>query len=144
MFKVLFSGEKHESFKTNFAIAILRIWIGLALAWLHGIKKFPPAESMITGLTQLGIPYPYFFAILAGLSEFVGGNLLALGMVTRVSALFIFMTMAFAAFIWHAPDPIKKMEPSLGYLFAAFFFLLVGGGKYSFDALFRKKYYRSK
>jgi putative oxidoreductase len=135
----LFGGTTGSSASANIGEAALRIFAGLAMAFGHGINKIPPSEGFIGAVTGLGLPQPQLFAWVAGLSEFAGGILLAIGLATRFSALMILGTMAVAAFMVHASDPFGDKEMALLYLAISFFFLLRGSGDLSVDALVRGK-----
>lgn len=116
-----------------------RIFFGLSIAFAHGLKKIPPSDHFIEFVGSLGFPYAVFFAWQAGLSEFVGGICIALGLATRVSALTLLGTMFIAVFFAHSGDPFKKMELGLCYLFMASLLMALGAGRYSLDALLSKK-----
>jgi putative oxidoreductase len=135
----LFGGTTGSTTLGNIGEAALRIFAGLAMAFGHGMGKVPPQEGFIGAVTGLGFPQPQIFAWAAGLSEFVGGILLAIGLATRFSALTIMGTMAVAAFMVHANDPFKGKEMALLYLAISFFFVLRGSGDISVDALVRGK-----
>ena len=96
-------------------------------------------EGFTQGVAAMGFPAPEVFAWAAALSEFAGGILLALGLFTRWAALFVFMTMFVAVFIKHADDPLKKKELAMAYWSATGALACLGAGKFSFDAIIRKK-----
>jgi putative oxidoreductase len=124
---------------TDAGLLILRVYAGLALALAHGYGKLPPSPRFIEGVGALGFPLPLVFAWAAALAEFAGGILLALGLATRPAALFIAITMATAGFLAHASDPFNVKEKPLLFLAVAVLFLLAGAGRYSIDALLRKR-----
>lgn len=123
---------------TDAGLLVLRVVTGLFMAFGHGLGKMPPSEGFIGGTEKLGFPMPVFFAWMAGLSEFLGGLLLALGLFTRPAAFFIVCTMATAGFIRHADDPFGTKEKALLYFILGIFFLLSGGGKYGLGKLLFK------
>lgn len=118
---------------------LFRLFVGLSMALAHGLGKIPPSEQFISGVEGLGFPLPVVFAWSAGLAEFVGGLLIASGLFTRWSALFLGFTMAVAAFGRHASDPFNVKEMALLYLFACVLIAFQGAGKYSLDRIIRKK-----
>lgn len=136
---ILFGGDEFSGRFGNIGLALLRVFAGLALAFGHGIGKVPPSAGFVEGVGKLGFPAPGFFAWAAGLSEFAGGLLLAPGLLTRPAAFFILFTMLVAGFIRHAADPFAVKEKAFLYAFVALLFLLAGAGKYSLDALIRRK-----
>lgn len=112
----------------------LRVLAGVALALAHGIGKLPPSARFVGGVAEMGFPVPGLFAWAAGLSEFAGGLLLALGLLTRPAAFVILVTMAVAAFIRQAGDPFGDRELALLYGSVALLYLLAGPGRLSLDA----------
>jgi len=121
------------------SLLILRLFVGLTMAFSHGLGKLPPSSQLVDGLASMGFPAPDFFAWCAALAEALGGLLLAIGLLTRPSALFMGITMAVAAFVAHAADPFQKKELALMYLIVAIFFTLHGAGKFSLDFFLGKK-----
>jgi putative oxidoreductase len=136
--KLLFGGESGMSFAGNAGITLLRIFGGIALAFGHGIGKLPPGEGLIGRVEQFGFPQPLFFAWAAGLSEFGGGILLALGLLTRISSFFIAVTMLVALVCVHWSDPFAAQEKAFLFLFIALAFLIKGSGDWSIDSYLRK------
>lgn len=122
----------------DLGLLIFRLFVGLAMAFSHGLGKLPPSEQLIAGVTAMGFPLPILFAWSASLSEFLGGLLIATGLYTRWASAFLGFTMAVAAFVAHAADPFGKKEMALLYLFSCILLVLQGGGKFSLDRLFRK------
>jgi putative oxidoreductase len=122
----------------DLGLFIFRIAIGLMMAFSHGLGKMPPPDMFVNGLDSMGFPTPVFFAWCAALSEFVGGLLIGAGLFTRISALFLGITMAVAGFIAHAADPFAKKEMALLYLAACLLLFFQGGGRYSLDRRFGK------
>lgn len=135
----LFGSIDVKSNTTHFALLALRIFTGLSMALAHGLGKIPPSEAFITSTGNLGFPFPLFFAWAAALSEFLGGILLALGLFTRPSAMFLGFTMLTAAFLRHADDPFTGKEKALLYLVICIFLILTGSGKFGLDHNFQKK-----
>ena len=139
-FKSLLVGPiRLNSRATDFGLMLLRIFAGLSLAFAHGIGKIPASGKFIRGVDKLGFPLPEVFAWGAGISEFLGGILLALGLFTRPSAVFIAITMSVAAFLRHANDPFGSKEKALLYLGVAIMFLIAGPGRYSIDSQIVKR-----
>ena len=108
----------------------------------HGSQKLSGwfGGSGIAGTEQffaskLGLP-PWV-AVLAGLVEFGGGLLLALGLVTRVAATLVMGLMTVALI----PGSLAQRRTEGGYEYPllwgilALSFVIRGGGRYSLDAL---------
>ena len=112
-----------------------RLFFGLSMAFAHGVNKIPPSDKWVQKVADLGFFMPEFFAWSAGLSELLGGILIALGLCTRGSSLFLLITMLVAAFIAHDGDPYRKMELGLSYGVVSLMFMTLGAGRYSIDRL---------
>lgn len=137
--RLIFGSELIDSTLANVGLVILRVYTGLSMAFAHGLGKLPPSERFIEGTAKLGFPLPEFFAWAAGMSEFAGGLLLALGLFTRPSAFFLACTMFVAAFLQHAADPFGRKEKALLFLAIALAFVLIGAGKYAVDHWVRSR-----
>lgn len=139
MKSLFFKVTKENNFWNEISMTALRVYVGLAMALAHGLGKVPPSEKLIEGVTAMGFPVPILFAWSAGLSEFLGGLFIAVGLFTRPSALFLGITMAVAAFVAHAADPFQNKELALFYLFACIVFYFRGAGAWSVDRFFAGK-----
>lgn len=143
----------------DIAVLVLRL-AGLGLAFAHGWGKVVAlaageGDRLVAGVEALGFPAPTLFAWAAALSELVGGLFVALGLATRVAALFAAVTMAVAAFLRHrfhfhlldatglvdaSPDELERWgnpEMALVYLLVFLAVALTGPGRFSFDHLVR-------
>ena len=112
--------------------ALLRIAAGLAFAQ-HGAQKLfgaLGAKQAVVITSQLG---------LAGVIEFVGGLLIALGLFTTPVAFVASGEMAWAYFQRHAPQgpwPIQNGgELAVLYCFIFLYVSAVGSGKLSIDSI---------
>lgn len=136
--KVLFGGVSGMSAAANLGLTLLRVFAGLAMAFGHGLGKLPPGQGLIDRASQIGFPMPVAFAWAAGLSEFLGGIFLAIGLFTRVSGFFIGAVMLTALLGVHAADPFAQQEKAFLFLFIAISFMLKGAGDWSIDTFLRK------
>lgn len=134
--KFAFGGVASLPTTVEVSLACARLFAGLAMAFGHGIRKVPPPEGFIAGVGNLGFPFPAFFAWAAGLSEFLGGILLAIGLLTRPAAVFLLITMG-VAFYSHLDDPFRQQELPLLFFFTFLVFLAVGGGRLCIDRFLR-------
>jgi putative oxidoreductase len=139
MTKILFHCEHYQSVALNAALLVLRLFFGLTMAFAHGLKKIPPAPGFVGYMNKLSLPLPELMAWCAGLSEFAGGILIALGLATRISSASWIVTMGVAALVAHGADPFQKKELALSYMVVGLFLFLTGGGKFSVDGLITKK-----
>jgi putative oxidoreductase len=115
-----------------FFYALLRIIAGLAFAQ-HGAQKLfgvLGAKAAVSLTSQFG---------LAGIIEFVGGILIALGLFTTPVAFLASGEMAWAYFQQHAPRGFWTIqnggEPAVLYCFIFLYIAAVGSGKLSIDAI---------
>jgi putative oxidoreductase len=115
-------------------LLVLRVFAGLALAFAHGYGKIPPSPGFAGMLGGLGLPAPEAFAWMAALAEFVGGLLLALGLLTRPVAFVLVVHFAVVVLLAHAGDPFGDRELGLFFGVTALLYLLAGPGRYSVDA----------
>jgi len=131
-----------------YALPLLRIVMGLTL-FPHGAQK---AFGWFGGagfakFTQIFDTVGYkpgaFWVTVVMLTEMVGGLCLALGLFTRVAALFIVIFMINAViftsakgFFWTAGG----LEYSLVIGIVALVFLIRGGGRYSLDAALGREF----
>ena len=72
-------------------------------------------------------------------AEFFCGFFVAIGILTRLSVIPIFIAMAVAYFIAHGKDPFDMKELSLLFMILSGVIFLLGGGKYSLDRLIFKR-----
>lgn len=136
MKKLIFHGESYST-SANIGLLIFRVFIGLSMAFAHGLSKVPPSEGFVGAVGSMGFPLPELSAWAAGLAEFAGALLLVLGLATRFSAVMLGFTMAVAAFVVHGADPYAKQEMALLYMFACVLLFAAGSGKYSVDRLIK-------
>lgn len=132
------SSEGLGSTRANLSMLVLRLAIGLMMAFGHGLGKVPPSEGFIQGVGNMGFPMPVIFAWAAGLSELVGALLIAVGLFTRPAALFLLTTMAVAVFVVHGADPFAKKEMALLYGSGALTIFLMGAGSFSLDKMLKR------
>ncbi|GAB5400084.1 MAG: DoxX family protein [Aureisphaera sp.] len=117
----------------DLGLLILRVGIS-ALMLTHGIPKllaFINGDTSIVG-DPIGLG-GLISSILALLGEFVAPVLIIIGIKTRPAALVAMITMAVAAFIVHAADPIATKEKALLYLIGFLAIAIMGAGRLSVD-----------
>ncbi|HEX2536162.1 MAG TPA: DoxX family protein [Chitinophagaceae bacterium] len=139
----LFGHALPESKPFNLAWALFRFYTGLSMALGAGWPKMNEGLSPGWFTEQVGglgftFPSPLFWATVAAWGEFVGGLLIAFGLLTRFSALQLAFQFFVVAFIWYEePFPFGGMYYQQ-LLFWSFLLILAGGGgRYSLDALLR-------
>lgn len=123
------------------SLLIVRVVFGVAMAF-HGWPKF---QNLTTWMGP-DAPVPVVLIALAAIAEFLGGIFIALGAFTAVASFLMMCTMLVAA-TFH----ISKGDPWISnggaawelaglYLALSIMILLVGPGRFSVDALIRKKF----
>jgi putative oxidoreductase len=115
---------------------ITRLIVGLLFA-CHGSQKllgFPPGGH--------GAPTDAL-GLLGGWIELVCGLLIAVGLLTRLAAFIASGEMAVAYFMVHASQHlfpiVNRGESAVFYCWFFFFAIFYGPGRWSIDAMFRKK-----
>jgi putative oxidoreductase len=124
--------------RDSLGLLVVRLVVGAAFM-LHGWPKIQNA----TGWMGAEAPVPPALQAAAAVAEFVGGAALIVGLLTRLAALGLAITMAVAAGMVHISrgDPFvgKGGEPSWElaavYFACSVLFLLAGPGRISLDAL---------
>jgi putative oxidoreductase len=115
--------------------ALMRVVVGLLFA-CHGAQKL---FGVLGGHSQLGNPK----LLAAGIIEFGGGSLIALGLFAGFAALVASGEMAFAYFTVHAGGGlwpiVNKGELAVLYCFVFLYVVFRGSGPLSVDALARKR-----
>jgi putative oxidoreductase len=112
-----------------YAYAALRIVVGLMYS-CHGAQKL---FGVLGGQSQLHNP----MMLVAGIIEFFGGILIALGLLTRIAAFLASGEMAVAYFMVHARGGffpiVNKGELAVVYCFLFLFIATRGAGAYGVD-----------
>ncbi len=124
-------------------LALLLLRWGLAIVFIfHGFPKlFGHTQEALRWFSGMGFP-PYF-AYIAGIVEFFGGCLLAVGFFTRIAALLIAGEMAIALWKVHLAHGILAVADyqfPLSLAVGAFALVALGAGVVSLDyAIFKTK-----
>ncbi|WML53252.1 DoxX family protein [Neobacillus sp. PS3-12] len=128
----------------NIGLFIIRVVIGVLFIG-HGAQKlfgwFGGYGLKGTGgwFESIGMKPGVTMALLAGLAEFIGGLLFALGLLTPLAGILIAGTMLMAIIKVHAPNGLwataNGYEYNLTLLAVAIGIALIGPGQYALDAL---------
>ncbi|MEX0654754.1 MAG: DoxX family protein [Phycisphaeraceae bacterium] len=138
---LLFGGWMPGSVPAELILTAVRVFTGLSLALAHGLDKVRNPETIIGMAETMGAPLPTAAGWLSALAEFVGGILLALGLLTRPAALLICGNMVVAGVGWHVihrGDPYGTMEPAFLFLALAALYLVLGSGRLGVDRFLRR------
>jgi putative oxidoreductase len=130
---------------TSLGLLVLRLVVGGLLAG-HGAQKLfgfsggPGPEGTAKFMSMLGLKPEERWAYLAGASEFLGGSLIALGLLNPLGPIMILGPMATATITAHRGKPIwvtaGGAELPITNMAVAAALILGGPGRLSLDALF--------
>jgi len=122
----------------DLGLLLLRVWFGVTLAVLHGWGK---AATLLSGdsgefPSVLGIP-PTLSCLLAVMAEVVAALLVAVGMVTRLAALYLCVFFLITIFAMHGGSLIGEDGGEMAFLFLGVFAAIatIGPGGYSIDGM---------
>lgn len=129
--------------RTDIAIAALRATTG-TIFLVHGAQKlFVFGFAGVTGaFGQMGAPLPGITGPATALVEFFGGLALISGLLTRLSALGLAITMIGAISLVHIHNGFLNptgVEFPLSLLGATIALAINGGGRFSIDALIARR-----
>ena len=126
----------------DISLLVLRLVLGVIFI-AHGAQKLfgsfggPGLKGTAGFFEQLDIKPPYLMAVLAGLAEFVGGILVAVGFLAPVAAVALIVTMAVAVLTVHLKNGFFAQnggyEFNLALAGIALTVLLAGAGALSLD-----------
>ena len=124
----------------DISLAILRLVLGIVFIAHGGQKLFVfGLDGVTAGFTQMGAPLPAITAPLVAFTEFLGGIALVIGLLTRVAAAGLAITMLGATFIAHLPNGFFApggIEFTLTLFAGALALVFTGAGHLSADHKF--------
>lgn len=132
-------------------LAVMRGYWGFQF-FQTGKGKLSDLASVTDFFTSLGIPAPHFNAMMAGVTECVGGLLLLVGLGSRLVSVPLSVTMLVAYATAHReallgifadPDTFLQQEPFL-FLLTAVVVLAFGPGFFSLDTLVKTWFERRR
>lgn len=134
-----------SSLQSPFLLAV-RVYWGWQLSQ-NGWGKLHNLPHVTEFFASLGLPAPGATAAFVSSFEFVGGILLAIGLLSRITALGVFIDMttaywtadrdSFLAFFSN-PNKFAIADPFV-FWFVALLILIIGPGKWSLDTLLRRR-----
>jgi putative oxidoreductase len=127
----------------------IRLYWGYQFAQ-DGWGKLTHLDKVTEFFTSLSLPAPHMTALLIALVELGGGILFALGILSRLTSLVLFvnMTMAYLSVpddrvnfshIFSKPDDFYGASPYT-YWFAALLILILGPGLFAVDTLIQRRF----
>jgi len=140
MIKKLFA-PGNDSALTSLGLLVLRLWLGLAMFFNHGLDKLANfADHAANFPDPLGIGHTPSLALVT-FAETAGAGLLALGLLTRFAALTLVIDLGVAFVMVHKTALSGQRGGELAFIYLAGYaaLMIAGGGKFSVDrALFGK------
>jgi putative oxidoreductase len=134
MFKIIFSPSQ-DSALTNLALLVMRLWLGPAMFFNHGLDKLVHFKDIAPGFPDpLGIGQPVSLALVM-FAEVVGSLLLIVGLLTRFAALTLVIDLFVAFLMVHQTALSGKNSGELAFIYLSGFvvLLIAGGGMISLD-----------
>ena len=120
------------------ALLILRLQLGI-LMLTHG---FPKLMNYSERMDKFADPFglgPAASLALVIFAEFFCSILLIVGFKVRLAVIPLIITMLVVIFYAHWDDPFGRKELPLMYISGYVILLLIGGGKYSLDTMFKRR-----
>ena len=134
MFKSFFFPSS-DSAPTNLALLVLRLWLGAAMFFNHGLDKLIHFKSVAPGFPDpLHIGHPVSLALVL-LAEVAGSALLVIGLLTRLAALLLVIDLFVAFLMVHQTALSGSNSGELAFIYLSGFItlLIAGGGMISTD-----------
>ena len=118
---------------SNWAIFVLRVVIGLILM-RHGLPKLKDIKGTGGWFQSIGFKPGTFWAVVAGVTELIGGLFLVLGFLTQLAAFFIVLEFL-VILIRFKKDKMFAGESEIDWLIlaAALALLTLGSGALSLE-----------
>ena len=126
------------TYHADLGILLLRLLFG-GMFIRYGYMKivnFEQIVPMFTDFLHIGSKLALILVIFA---EFFCGIFVALGLLTRLTVIPIFITMVVAYFMAHAKDPFDVKAMAFMMLLLRVIVFVNGSGKYSIDSMLFKK-----
>jgi putative oxidoreductase len=122
----------------DIALLLLRVWLGLTMLLVHGLDKLMTFNSKADGFPDpLGVGSTISLG-LAVFAEFFCAILLTIGLLSRLAALGLAVTMGIAFFVIHGASlELGPGSGELAFIYLAGFLALIlaGPGRWALDAM---------
>ncbi len=155
----LLFGSAQSGTKTHEIVyALFRFYCGISIAIGAGFSKvfhkinedggdersnlaFGVPDWFVEQVGEIGFTFisPSFWAHLAVYGEFIGGLLIALGLLTRISALQLAFQFFVVSFIWHDEAELFGMYYQQLIFWSFVLIAALGGGQFSIDNWLKNK-----
>jgi putative oxidoreductase len=129
----------NKEFRSNAVLLVLRAVVGINVACLHGWDKLHHFSAKAGSFPDpFGMGHKYSL-MLAVAGEFIGGILLATGLLGRVGAFLVALAAGLTLFSTSRGSPWHDREVWALYLAASLTVLILGCGRYALDTVVWKK-----
>lgn len=129
----------NKEFRSNAVLLVLRAVVGLNMMCLHGWDKLQHFSAKAGGFPDpLGIGHKYSLLI-AVAGEFLGGLLMATGLLGRVGAFLVAFAVGLTLFGTLRTAPWQERELYGLYFAASLTVLILGCGRFALDTVVWKK-----
>src|SRR5450432_4051734 len=124
MFKAIFT-PGNDSALTNLALLVLRLWLGSAMFFNHGLEKLVYFKDVAPNFPDpLGIGHPVSLALVM-FAEVAGSALLIIGLLTRFAALTLVMDLFVAFLMVHQTAMNGSNSGELAFIYLSGFVVLL-------------------
>jgi putative oxidoreductase len=129
----------NKEFRSNAVLLVLRAVVGINMACLHGWDKLYHFGAKSGNFADpLGMGHKYSLMLQVA-SEFIGGILLAAGLLGRLGAVLVSFAVTLTLFSTLRASPWPERELWALYFAASLTVLTLGGGRFSLDTVVWKK-----
>lgn len=127
-----------KSLENAYEFAALPLRIGLAALFVTtGILQLMDTTTITSFMSGIGLPAPIIFAVLVMASYLVGGVFLLLGLLTRITAIWMTVVLAFLTVVSYClsfePANIIPLVQNVAVIGGTLCLMLSGPGKWSLD-----------
>jgi putative oxidoreductase len=121
---------------TSLGLLVLRVWLGAAILFLHGLDKLKHFSEMAGSFPALLPIGGAGNLVLVVFAETVCSVLLALGLITRFAAMVLSINLAVAFFVAHKGVLTGEKNGELAFIYLAGYaaLMIAGPGRFSLDA----------
>src|SRR5690606_37670366 len=103
------------------------------------VRQILPSERLVERVTDIGFPSPDLVAIVVSWADFLGGILLALGLLTRPAAAALAAGLLVATFFRDPSIPFLELDVRQALFWITLLFAFAGAGRFSIDASLRRR-----
>lgn len=123
---------------TDLGILFLRLVFGGLFSW-HGYDALHHYDLYLSmSKSTIGLDAKLEFNLVV-FSQFIGGILILIGLLTRLAVIPIFIAMSVAFFVAHKNDPFFQKELPFVYWLLCIVIFVLGSGRFSIDQLLQKR-----